>query len=130
FRPAETATVLARYLAPRAQTSYVYFLGSNLFLNHPTLGFLDRGLQGTDVAAGMAPGGLPPHRAGLRSLYVAMPDRFDELSAIERSYPGGRDLEVRSSYRGRSLFRVYEAAAQPAQPGGAGRGEHKRARNS
>ena len=74
--------------------------------------------------------GLPSHGTGRRSVFLALPDRFTELSEVERARPGGRSLEVRSSYQGRVMFRAYEVPAQPAQPEGAGGGEQRRARNS
>jgi 4-amino-4-deoxy-L-arabinose transferase-like glycosyltransferase len=111
FGSTETATALARYLAPRSQTSYVYLLGSNLFLDNATLGFIDRDLQGADVLPGMAPGDLPSHRAGLRSLFVALPDRLDDLNAIQRARPGGHAVDVRGGRPERVMFRVYEVPA-------------------
>ena len=130
FETTETASAIARYLAPRSKTSYVYLLGSNLFLDHATIGFIDRLPEGVDVARGMPVAGLPSHGALRHSVFLALPDRFTELSEVERARPGGRSLEVRSSYQGRVMFRAYEVPAQPAQPEGAGGGEQRRARNS
>ena len=59
----------------------------------------------------MPPDALPSPPAGRRSLFVALPDRLDELSEIARVRPGGRSVDVRSSYDNRLLFRAYEAPA-------------------
>jgi 4-amino-4-deoxy-L-arabinose transferase-like glycosyltransferase len=111
FLPTQTATAVGRYVAPRTRTSYVYLLGVNFYLNHGTIRFLDRDLRGTDVAAGVAPRDLPPSPAGLRSLFIALPGRYDELSAIKRALPGGRSRDVRGGQAGKVLFRTYEVGA-------------------
>jgi 4-amino-4-deoxy-L-arabinose transferase-like glycosyltransferase len=123
FGQTETATAVARYLAPRTETSYVYLLGFSLFLDNGTLQFLDRGLRGTDVAAGVAPQDLPPHPARLRSLFIALPGRFDDLVSIERAFPGGRSRDLRDGHAD-ILFRVYDVKASKrsrAAPAGASR---------
>jgi 4-amino-4-deoxy-L-arabinose transferase-like glycosyltransferase len=111
FPPTETATAVARYLAPRTETSYVYLLAPNLFLDNGTLQFIDRGLRGTDVAARTAPRDLPKHPRALRSLFVALPGRFGDLLAIQRALPGGQSRDVRRGRAGEILFRVYDVKA-------------------
>jgi 4-amino-4-deoxy-L-arabinose transferase-like glycosyltransferase len=100
-----TSTAVGHYLAPRTAGAYVYFLYNPAILfGNGTIRFLAPDAQGVDVPAGTT---LLPRPAGLRPLFIALPDRFGDLDHLESTFPGGAVSEVRGGPDDAVLFRVY-----------------------
>jgi 4-amino-4-deoxy-L-arabinose transferase-like glycosyltransferase len=110
YRATEAATAIAHYLQPRLRRGYVYFFGPpRIYLGHGTIKFVATGLHGTDVlrpivSAGDLPPGEPP---GLRPIFLFLPERAVELSAIRARYPRGRVETVRAGSDHGVLFYAY-----------------------
>jgi hypothetical protein len=85
----ETASKLARFIAPRARDSYVYLSVTNLNASNATLRFIAPDAHDFDVLDEPLDE-FPPRPPGFGAVFVVSSDRRDALASIERRYPGGR----------------------------------------
>ena len=104
----ELQTAVARSIATRPGTTYVYLLAGRdeLYMNNGTIRFIAPGRTGLDVLPSTSVADVPlvavPH------MYVVTPGRFAEISAIRSREPGGRLGLRRSEVDDRPLFATYE----------------------
>ncbi len=86
------ATEVARYCMSYPSAGTTYFFGAPfLYWDFGTLAFLLRGQVGVDVPPGESPQAIMPAR------FIFVPERADELTALQLRYPGGRVHELRAS---------------------------------
>lgn len=107
----QAATDLAYYLQPKAANSYVYlFAAPQFYLNHGTIRFVANLPAGTDVADPLpAITALTPPVAGLRPVFVFIPDREGELGYVKQRYPVGQLNEFYARPdNSRVLLYIYE----------------------
>jgi hypothetical protein len=121
---AETATVLARYLAnsrtvvsglseyvdPTAKDSlpFVYFYGPPfLYYEFGTIQFIARGIPGVSVPPRNSDSDYETRVEG-PTRFVVMGERLSELDAIRAKHPGGSTRQFHSEATGRLMFIVYE----------------------
>jgi hypothetical protein len=106
-----TATQLAYYLRDLPPGQTVYFLGPPrmFYYGFQTLPFIARNVKGIDVERPISPGTQPPPPAG-PTVFVALPERTQELRLIQTWYPRGNIKEVRVEPEG-LIFTAYELPA-------------------
>lgn len=113
----QTATVVARYLQKEpAPAPQVYFFGLPRmgYFSLSTIPYLAPRAEGHDVARPLT---APPSWILDRpTLFVFLPERFEEMKYVEDAYPGGRPVAVTSprSDDGDPLFYVYRV--RPSSP--------------
>lgn len=108
---AEVGTELGRALAQQ-DDGYVVYLHAPPFMywDFGTLRFLARGVEGRDVPlpGGEEVGEEPDLSRGAR--FVFLPERLNELTAVQAQAPGGVAEPVYSDADGRLLYVMYEVA--------------------
>ncbi len=123
---AETATVLARYLAASSQPRqgldptgdelaqvpeeqpHVYFFGPPfLYYDFGTIRFIARDVPGVSVPPRDQDPDYHTHVSG-QTLFVVLRERLDELEAIKARHPYGNLREFYSEADARLMFVVYE----------------------
>jgi 4-amino-4-deoxy-L-arabinose transferase-like glycosyltransferase len=116
---AETATVLARYLADRVQATtrsgddaaaepFVYFYGPPfLYYDFGAIRFIARGLPGVNVPREQED---PDFRTPVSgpTFFIVLRERLDELDEIQKQHPNGDLHEFHSEADGRLMFVSYE----------------------
>lgn len=108
----ETATVVAHYLQEqpdRAPLVYFFGLPRMGYSSLSTIAYLAPHAEGRDVAQPLA---APPAWSLNRStLFIFLPERFDEFRYVAAAYPGSHPQAVYSPFRERQepLFYVYRA---------------------
>jgi hypothetical protein len=102
------ATQLAYYLRDLPPGQTVYFLGPPrmFYYGFQTLPFIARNVKGIDLERPIAPGTQPPPLTG-PTVFVALPERAQELRLIQMWYPQGNVREVRAEPDGQ-IFTAYE----------------------
>ncbi len=105
---AETATVLARYLASRDDQPQVYLYGPPfLYFDFGTIRFIARDVQGVNVP----PRDQEPNPStplGDSTLFIVLRERLDELADLHTRYPNGSVREFYSPADQRLMFVVYQ----------------------
>ncbi len=105
---AESATVLARYLADRDDDPLVYLYGPPfMYYDFGTLQFIARDVRGVSVPPPAEAPDYQPRVLG-PTLFVVLRERLDELEALHAQYPPGSLTEFYSEADGRLMFIVYE----------------------
>lgn len=107
----QNATEIADYLGPDAGQRYVYmFTAPAFYLRHGTIKFVAREPEGTDLVERLtSPLALPDPPAGLRPVFIFIPERLGELAMVEMRYPDGELQEYRDRSDGnRPLMYIYE----------------------
>ena len=109
-RQAEEATRIARFIRGTAGTTFVYFLGPPwTYYGNGTIRFLADGVPGEDVLHPIrSPSDVPAATAGPTPLYIILPARLKEATALMRRYPHGSLTGVRSRADGEPLFYAFE----------------------
>ncbi len=106
---AEAATELGRYLAGREDQPFVYFYGPPfMYYDFGTLRFVARDVPGLSLPpAGEEELDLELQAPG-PTLFVFVPERIDELAAVQARFPGGQSHDLFSPVDDRLLFTLYE----------------------
>lgn len=102
------ATELAYYVRSLGPGSTVFFLGPPRmwYYGFQTLPFIARGGKGIDMERRLEPGMARPVLTG-PTLFVALPERSQELLQARSWFPGGETREFRA-HNGSELFTSYE----------------------
>lgn len=80
-----------------------------MFYGNGTIRFLASGIPGADVLATIHTADeLPPLPAGLRPIFMFLPERADELRAIQERYPAGSLRRVAARSQNGILILIYE----------------------
>lgn len=92
-----TATAVGRYLAGLGPGVRVYFFGPpRIYASSEIIRFLSREVETIEVPAG----GQPPELASDQAaVFIALPERQNELEAIRQRYPGGQSYTSWSPYQ-------------------------------
>lgn len=96
---AMAATLLGAEVRAQRQRPTLYLHGApRLFSGISTLGFLAPGLEATDITEPVNDPTVVRARVapGRPALFVFLPERFGELTAVSAAFPGGDLREVRS----------------------------------
>jgi 4-amino-4-deoxy-L-arabinose transferase-like glycosyltransferase len=106
----ETAEAVALYLHEQRDPVFAYFFGApRLFYNNGTIRFIASGIRGSDVGATIQMADeLPPLPDGLRPIFIFIPERADELRAIQERYPLGSLRRVAARSQDGLLILIYE----------------------
>jgi hypothetical protein len=98
---------LADYLQTKDTSWQVVFFGSPRmgYYSYSTLPYLDPQIRGVDMNA---PWGSPdnPALTSDHIIFVFLPNHYDDLKAVQASYPNGRLHEEK--YKDNTLYWLYE----------------------
>ena len=111
YAQTQAATEVANYLRPQARQRYVYmFTPPYFYLHFGTIAFVGKEPDGRDVIDRLtSSAALPDPPAGLRPLFIFVPERLGELDIVKQQYPGGQLYEYRAQPRGdQTLMYIYE----------------------
>jgi hypothetical protein len=108
----EVGMELGSYLATVPRKSKVYFLGEpRMFYEFPSIPFLSNGLDGVDVPLNVDVRQLV--EPGRTAIFVALPERQQDLEQIRRFYPGGDYWQVpRRTRPQETLYLAYSVFPQ------------------
>jgi len=86
------ATDIGNYLNNQAGQSYAYmFTPPNIYLNYGTIKFMASDPPGIDVIDPLTSvTALPELPAGLRPVFIFIPERLNELEVVKERYPNGK----------------------------------------
>jgi len=106
----EIAEAVGNYLHDQPDHVFAYFFGPpRMFYGNGTIRFLASGVPGADVLATIHTADeLPPLPAGLRPIFMFLPERADELRAIQERYPAGSLRRVAARSQDGILILIYE----------------------
>ncbi len=107
----EVGTEIGRYLAQKPDDIYVYFFGPpRMFFGFGAVRFLAPEIEGADVHQPItSPNQLPPLPPGKKPIFIALPERRDQLDIIRQRYPEGDLYEFPAqSMDDTTLFVSYE----------------------
>jgi hypothetical protein len=107
----EVATEMALYLKRIGVDHHVFFFGPpRMYMGFPTIPFIARGVQGTDVLKPLESASQIESLA-TRNVFVFLPERRGELDVVRQRLPSGETTEVRSKEKGQLLFVAYRVDA-------------------
>lgn len=115
FARTNAVTEIGNYLRPQARQRYVYmFTPPFYFLRHGTIQFVGDKPEGMDVLEPLtSTADFPNPPAGLRPLFIFIPERLGELAIVKQRYPEGKLQEYRiQPGDDRTLMYIYEPSAQ------------------
>lgn len=89
----EVGMEFGQYLATVPRDASIYFMGEpRMFYDFPSITFLSDGLGGFDLPPNVDP--TPLIRPGREAIFVALPQRREQLERVRKLYPGGSLSQV------------------------------------
>lgn len=112
----QAATTLGRYLQSQPTGTVVWFLGESWisYSGFPILRFHAPQVTGHDLREPFTAVAAPPTPGNAPTLYVAVPNRRDELNLVQAAFPGGQLQPLYWPKQAEPALYLYTVGAAPA----------------